>query len=126
MPMLHGMTRSWLRRTLTSVLGLIFAASMSASAVQATEMAASMTLALAAGPAAHGGECPDCDHGNRDMKTMDCRVAVCGAPGLATLGTQSAVAVQAVGHDVPVSVQSSLAGWAYPPDPHPPRFRTLG
>src|SRR5712692_7226594 len=101
--MLRGMTRSWLRRTLTSILGLVFAASMSVSAVQATEMAAKMTMASAMGVAANDTKCPDCDHGSRDdMKPMDCRLVVCGSPVVATLASTLVVLVQTDRFDMPV------------------------
>ncbi len=124
--MLRSMTRSWLRRTLTSILGLVFAASMSVSAVQATEMAAKMTMASAIGVTAADGKCPDCDHGSSDMKSMDCRLAVCGVPGVATLASTLVVVAQTDEFDLPVLAQPSLVGWAHPPDPYPPRPSTLG
>lgn len=124
--MLWHMTRFWLRRTFTSILGLVFAASMSVSAVQATDMAVRMTMASAVGVAADDVKCPDCDHGNRDMKTMDCRLAVCGAPGVATLASTPVVAVRIDALDLPVRAQPSLVGWAHAPDPYPPRPSTLG
>jgi len=124
--MLCGMRRSWLRRLLTPILGLMFAVSMSASVVQAAEMAAKMSMTPAMDVASNHGQCPDCDHGAAGMKGMDCRLALCGAPGVATLAPIFVAVVPDVGHDSPVPAQSSLVGWAYPPDPYPPRPRTLG
>jgi hypothetical protein len=124
--MLYGMKRSWLRRILTPLLGLVFAASMSVSAVQATEMVAKMTMAPAMATVTHDGKCPDCDHGSGDAKAMNCRLAVCSAPAVATLAPALVIAVRTDGHDLPVPTQSSLVGWAYPPDPYPPRSRTPG
>lgn len=123
--MLCGMTRSWLRRALSSILGVVFAASMSISTVQATEMAAKMTMASAMDVAASGSTCPACDHGNRDMKAMDCRVAVCGSPSVATLASAPVLVVRADALSLPLVVQPSLAGWAHAPDPYPPRSRTV-
>jgi hypothetical protein len=125
-PMLCDMRRSRLRRILTPILGLVFAASMSASVVQAAEMAAKMTMAPAMDVVSDHGKCPDCDQGAGGMKGMDCRLAVCGAPGVATLAPMFVVVVPSVGHDSPLLAQSSLVGWAHPPDPYPPRLRTLG
>lgn len=111
---------------LASVLGLVFAASMGVSAVHATEMAAGMTITSAMGAAASDGKCPHCDHGSRDMNAMDCRLAVCGALGVATLASAPVLVVQANGLALPILAQSSLVGWAHPPDPYPPRPCTLG
>lgn len=124
--MLSHMTRSWLGRTLTSLLGLVFAASMSISSVQATEMAARMAISSTMGIAAERGKCPDCDHGSRDMKTMDCRVAVCGAPAVATLASKLVIGFRTDGLGLSVLAQSSLASWAHPPDPYPPKLNALG
>lgn len=120
------MTRFSLRRTFTSILGLVFAASLSVSAVQATDMAVRMTMASAMGVATNDVKCPDCDHGSRDMKAMDCRLALCGAPGLATLASTPVVAVRVDGLGLPVQAQPPLVGWAHAPDPYPPRPSTLG
>jgi hypothetical protein len=99
---------------------------MSVSAVQATEMASKMAMASAMGVATADGKCPDCDPGSRDMKSMDCRLAVCGVPGVATLASTPVVVVQTDGFDLPVLAQPSLVGWAHAPDPYPPRPSTLG
>lgn len=124
--MLWHMRRAWLRRILTPLLGLVFAASMSVSAVQATEMAVKMTMATAMDVASDHGKCADCDHGNGGVKGMDCRLAVCGAPGVATLAPMLVAAAGIVEHDLPIPALSSLVGWAHPPDPYPPRPCTLG
>lgn len=124
--MLWGMSRSWLRRIFTPFLGLAVALSMSVSAMQATEVPTGMTMATVAGVAADDGKCTDCDQGNRDKKANDCRLAICGMPGIATLVSAFAVVDRPNGRDLPVPPQSSLVGWAHAPDPHPPRLRTLG
>lgn len=124
--MLCHMTRCWLRRTFTSILGLVFGASMSVSTVQATEMAVKMTLASAMGVAASDSKCPDCDPGSHDMTAMDCRLAVCGSPAVATLAPALVVVVRVDGIDLLVRPQPSLVGWAHAPDPYPPRPSTLG
>ncbi len=124
--MLQRMTRAWLRRTFTLILGLVFAASMSVSAVQATEMAAKMAMASAMGVATNDSNCADCDHGGRDMKAMDCRLVVCGSPVVATLASTLVVVVRTDRFDMPVLAQLSLVGWAHAPDPYPPRPSTLG
>lgn len=120
------MVRSWLRRILTPLLGLVFAATMSASAVQATDMAAKMSMTTAMSTTSHGANCPDCGSGSRDAKAMSCRLAVCSAPAVATLAPTMVIVTRTDGHDLPVPAQSSLVGWAYPPDPYPPRSRTFG
>lgn len=124
--MLYGMMRSWLRRILTPLLGLVFAASMSLSAAQATEMAVKMSMATAMSTLAHDGKCPDCDHGSGDAKRMDCRLTVCGVPAIATLASAFVMIDRTDRRQLPVPAQSSLVGWAHPPDPYPPRSCTLG
>ena len=116
----------WLRRILTPLLGVVFAASMSASTVQATEMAARMSTATAMSGELHDTKCPDCNHGSDDTKAMNCRLVVCGAPAVVTLAPAFVMIVRTDGRDLPVPVQSSLVGWAHPPDPYPPRSRILG
>jgi len=125
-PILGCMTRSWLRRRLASILGVVFAASMSVSAVQATEMAAGMTIGSTMGVAASDGKCPDCDHGSHNAKASDCLLAICGGTGVAMLASTFVVAVRTDGIALLPGVQSLLIGWACPPDPYPPRLRTLG
>jgi hypothetical protein len=120
------MRHSWLRRILTPILGLAFAASMSVSTVQATTMAVKMTMASAMAVSADDGKCPDCDHGSRGTKVIDCRLAVCAAPTVATLSSALVVVIEPHGLDLPLSAQASLVAWAHPPDPYPPRPRTLG
>lgn len=123
--MLGGMKRSWPRRALTSILGVVFAVSMSLSAVQTMGMAAKMTMAATAGVAASDGKCPDCDHGGRDTKAMDCRFAACGTPSVATLASVLAMIARIDSLDRPLPVQLSLVGWVHPPDPYPPRVRAF-
>lgn len=117
------MIRSWLRRTLASLLGVVFAASMSVSTVQATEMAAKMSMASVMDMAttSDAGKCPDCGHNKSDAKATDCRPALCGTSGVATLGSSTEVIARVDIADVPVLAQASLAGWAHAPDPYPPR-----
>ena len=99
---------------------------MSVSTVKAMEMAARMTMGSAMAVAANDSKCPDCDHGNRDMNARDCRVAICGAPAVATLASTLGFVVRTDGVDLLVLAQLSLVGWAHAPDPYPPRPRTLG
>lgn len=124
--MLLGMARSWLRRTLTSILGVVFAVSMSVSVVHATEMAVKMTMASAMAVAAGHDRCADCDHGNGTTKATECRLAVCAGPSVATLSSTLVVVARPDALDKPTLAQPSLVGWAHPPDPYPPRLRTLG
>lgn len=115
------MTRSWLRRMLTSILGLLFAASMSVSVVQAADMAARMTMAAAMDGTTSDAKCPDCDHSGKNTKGMDCRLAVCTTPGVATLASALDVAIERYELDLPPSAQPPLVSWAHAPDPYPPR-----
>lgn len=106
---------------LASILGLVFAASMSVSAVQAAEMAAKMTMMAAMGVATSDAKCPDCDHSGKNATGMDCRLAVCTTAGVATLASALDVAIEHYELDLPVSAQPPLASWAHAPDPYPPR-----
>lgn len=117
------MVRSWLRRTLASLLGLVFAASVSVSTVQATEMAAKMSMASVMDMAttSDAGKCPDCDHNKSDAKATDCRPALCGTSGVATLGSSTGGASRIDVVDAPILTQALLIGWAHAPDPYPPR-----
>lgn len=120
--MLRFMVRSWLRRTLASLLGLVFAASVSVSTVQATEMAVSMSMASAMDmTSGDDGRCSDCDRSKSDARATDCRPALCASPGVATLGNSTGGASRIDVADVPLLAQASLAGWAHAPDPYPPR-----
>jgi hypothetical protein len=118
------MNRSWLRRILTPLLGLVFAVSMSAASVQASDMAARMAMASGMG-VADGGKCSDCGGGTSDMKASGCNSAICSAQVVAAL-PQVLVALRIDGVDVPTFAQPSLAGWAPAPDPYPPRLNILG
>lgn len=109
---------------LTPLLGLIFAVSMSVSAVQASDMAARMAMASAMG-AAGDGNCRDCGDGAPDAKATGCAMAFCTLHVVASLPL-TFVMFGVVGSDRPVLAQPSLVGWASPPDPHPPRPDTLG
>lgn len=119
------MVCSWLRRPFASILGLVVAASMSVSVIQVTEISAWVTITSATTPTYNDSKCPDCDQSGRDMNATDCLLAICGGPGLATLVSTLAVVIQTDGLDQPVWVQPLLVGWAHPPDPYPPRPRTL-
>lgn len=115
------MTRFWLRRMLASILGVVFAASMSVSVVQAAEMAAKMSMAAAMCVATGDAKCPDCDHSGKNTKGMDCRLAVCTTPGVATLAPALDVAMARYELDLLPSAQPALVSWAHAPDPYPPR-----
>lgn len=118
------MKRSWLRRLLTPVLGLVFAVSMSASVVQAADMAINMTTASTIGVAG-AGEFSDCGGNTSGMKSSGCSSAICVAQVVAVL-PQVLVSLRIDGVDVPTFTQPSLVGWAPVPDPYPPRFNILG
>jgi hypothetical protein len=115
------MTRFWLRRMLASILGLVFAASMSVSTVQAADMAAKMAMTAAMGVVTSDAKCPECDHSGKNAKGMDCRLAVCTTPGIATLASALDVAIEHYELDPPASAQPPLVSWAHAPDPYPPR-----
>ena len=121
---MFDMERSWLRRMLTPLLGLVFAVSMGASAVQASDMVVRMAMASAMG-AAGDGRCQDCFDGAPDAKATDCAMAFCTLHVVASL-PHIFVMVGIDSSDRPVLAQPSLVGWASPPDPYPPRPDTLG
>jgi hypothetical protein len=121
---LSNMKCSWLRRILTPLMGLIFAVSMSASVVQAADMAIKMTIASSMDVADAGG-CSDCGGGTSDMKASGCNSAICAAQVVAAL-PHVLVALRIDGVDVPTFAQPSLVGWAPAPDPYPPRSNILG
>ena len=106
---------------LTSILGLVFAASVSVSVVQAADMAAKMTMTAAMGVATSDAKCPDCDHSGKNAKGMDCRLAVCTTPSVATLASPLDVTIDHYELDLPVSAPPPLVSWAHAPDPYPPR-----
>ena len=113
--------RLWLRRILTPLLGLVFAASMSVSAVQAAEMASKMVAAPTVDVAQHS-KCPDCNQKSGGMKAMTCGVAVCAAQAIAALPETVAAVAFVDGLDLPNSRQPSLVGLARAPEPGPPRL----
>ena len=119
--MLCDMNGSWLRRTLASILGLVFAVGMTLSLAQATPIGTKITTASATSGATRTSKCPDCDHSNRDTKATDCRLAVCGGPGVATLASMPVLAVRTDRLAFALPTESSLMGWAHRPDPYPPR-----
>ena len=118
------MKRPWLRRIITPLLGLVFAVSMSAATVQASDMAVGMALASGMG-AADGGKCSDCGGGASGMKASGCSSAICAAQ-LVAVQSQDFIALRIGGVDVPAFVQPSLFDWPPTLDPHPPRPSTLG
>jgi hypothetical protein len=123
--MLASMKRSWLRRILSPLLGLVFAASMSVSAVQATEMAVKMATASTVDVAQHS-KCPDCDQNGSGMKAMTCGIAICSAAQAATSLPQTfTLSVLADSVTVKYALQPSLVSWAHAPDPYPPRLSAL-
>jgi hypothetical protein len=118
------MKRSLLRRILTPLLGIVFAVSMSASAILASDMAARMAMAAAVG-AAGDGKCQGCNDGIPDTKAAGCTMAFCTMHVVACLAQPLAV----IGIDCldrPVLAQRLLVGWMHAPDPYPPRPLTLG
>ncbi|MCW5701638.1 MAG: hypothetical protein KIT82_03545 [Bradyrhizobium sp.] len=118
------MKRPWLRRILTPLLGLVFAVSMSAATVQASDMAARMAMASGMG-VAHEGKCPDCGGGSSGMKASGCSSAICAAQ-IVAVPSQEFVALRIRGADVPAFVQPSLVDWLPTLDPYPPRPSALG
>ena len=117
--MLDGMARSWLQRMLAPLLAVLFAVSMSVSAVQAAEVTVKMATGYAVSTVQHN-KCPDCDHGSKGMKGGNCGLAVC-SQSVVSLPQTSTLPASTNVVDVPSPLQPTLVGRAHAPDPYPPR-----
>lgn len=105
---------------LTSILGLVFAASVSVSVVQAADMAAKMTMTAAMGVATSDAKCPDCDHSGKNATGMDCRLTACTTAGVATLASALDVAIEHYERDLRfLHSRRSPAGRTRPIPTHP-------
>lgn len=118
------MNRSRSRQVFALILGLFVALGMSASAVQATDMAVKMATASSMG-AAGSGTCNGCGDDGSGMKAAGCGIAVCAAPVVAAL-PQTLSMTQIDLHELPSTAEPLLTGRASSPDPRPPRSTDLG
>lgn len=115
------MRRSLLRRIVGTVLGLLVALSMSASVVQANQMAARMAVSYGMGD---DGACDGCGGDGSGKMTTGCSVALCTVAVVAALPqTLSIVRVEA--RELPSPTVRLLFGSAPSPEPHPPRSSNL-
>jgi len=116
------MKRARLRQIFALMLGFVVALGMSASAIQATDMAVKMTLASHIG-AMDNPACDGCGDG-QGMKATSCGV-VCVAPVVAAL-PQAVTVMRVDARELPIPIQPRLVGWTSSPDPRPPRSTDLG
>lgn len=108
------------RQVYVLMFGLFVALGMSLSAVQASNMAAGMTMSgpqMAANDTADCNACKDVPGG---AKLMQCD-ATCVAPAIATVPQSPALLIERAA-DSPVSQGPTLSSWTASPNPHPPKF----
>jgi hypothetical protein len=105
------------------MLGLLMALGMSLSVVQASNMAAGMTVAGQQMSGSGMGDCGLCKDGPSGAKITVCDAA-CTAPVNATVPQFVALLIKLpVGH--PLSQSPVLSGWTASPNPHPPKHVAL-
>jgi hypothetical protein len=96
---------------------------MSFSVVQASNMAAGMTMAGQQMSGSGMSDCGSCKDGPGGAKIMVCDAA-CAAPANATLPQFAALLIQRA-VDQPLSQSPIPSGWTASPNPHPPKHMTL-
>jgi hypothetical protein len=116
------MRRGSFRQFFVLMLGLLVAMGMSLSVVQASNMAAGMTMS---GETMSVGmdHCASCKVNPDGAKGMTCG-ATCVAPMNATVPQFDALLVE-LPVDRPVSHCPMLSGWTASPNPHPPKLIAL-
>lgn len=121
--MLWTMHRSRLRQISALILALFVALGMSASVVQASNMAIKMAAASGMNAGDHG-ICDGCGD-SAGMKATACGMAVCAAPVLAAL-PQTLSMMRPDARELPLPTERLLFGSTPSPDPPPPRSSDLG
>lgn len=120
---MHG---SRLRRIIGIVLGLWLALGMSASVVQASQMAVKMAGAYSAS-AGDDGACDGCGNDGSGMKMSGCGAALCVTSVVAALPQiQTLTVVSVDDRELPLPTVALLVGSTPSPEPYPPRFCNLG
>jgi hypothetical protein len=99
-------------------LAVFLAVGMSASAVQASVMAAKMAMGSDMGAA--GKSCDGCKTGS-DGKAMSCSMPACVASAFAMLPQVESAAMAQIAVKLPLPGNALLLGSTPPPDPYPPR-----
>lgn len=113
------MRRAPFRQIYVLMLGLLVALGMSFSIVQASNMAAGMTMAGQQVSGSGMGACGACKDGPTGAKVMVCDAA-CAAPANATVPQLTTLLVQKA-VDPALSQSPILSGWTSSPNPHPPK-----
>lgn len=117
------MRRAPFRQVYVLMLGLLVALGMSLSVVQASNMAAGMTMAGQQMSGSGMGDCSSCKDGPSGAKIMVCDAA-CAAPLNATAPQFAALPIK-LPVDHPRSQSPILSGWTTSPNPHPPKHIAL-
>ena len=117
------MRRAPFRQVYVLMLGLLLALGMSLSVVQASNMAAGMTMSGKQMSASGMGDCSSCKDIPGGGKIMVCD-ATCAAPVNATLPQFAALLIQ-LPAERPLSQSPILSGWTASPNPHPPKHIAL-
>jgi hypothetical protein len=117
------MRRTPFRQVYVLMLGLFVALGMSLSVVQASGMAAGMSMSGPQMSATGMGDCSSCKGGPMGAKVMICD-ASCVAAVNATLPQFAALLIQRA-VDRPQSHSPMLSGWTGSPNPHPPQHIAL-
>jgi hypothetical protein len=117
------MRRAPFRQVYVLMLGLLVVLGMSFFVVQASNMAAGMTMAGQHMSGTGMGDCGSCKDGPGGAKIMVCDAA-CAAPVNATVPQFTALQIQRA-VEQPLSQSPILSGWTASPNPHPPKHIAL-
>lgn len=117
------MKRGSFRQLFVLMLGLLVAMGMSLSVVQASNMAAGMTMSGETMSVSGMDHCSSCKDDPDGAKMMTCG-ATCVPPMNATVPQFDALLVE-LPVDRPVSQSPMLSGWTASPNPHPPKLTAL-
>lgn len=118
------MHRSRLRQISALILALFVALGVSASVVQASNMAVKMA-AVSGMDAGDLEICDGCGGDSAGMKATGCGMAVCAAPVLAAL-PQTLSMMRPDARELALPTERLLFGSTPSPDPYPPRSSDLG
>jgi hypothetical protein len=113
------MRRAPFRQVYVLMLGLLVALSMGLSVVQASNMAAGMSMSGQQMSASGMGDGSSCKDGPGGGKVMVCD-ATCVAPVNATVPQFASLLIERP-VDRPLSQFPILSGWTASPNPHPPK-----
>ncbi|MCT7375587.1 hypothetical protein [Chelativorans salis] len=112
------------RQVATFLLAVFMTVGLNLSAVQASDMTVQMAM-TAEMTAYDGGNCQDCTNTGEGHGTQAlCPTTACAAPILAVLPHVPATAI-ATAPAPSLRPSAQMTGWAFLPDPYPPRGDTL-